>query len=388
MSAGGRAAWTAAAIGVPTALVAAVLAPGAAAAAAAQDWPPFVLVAGLLLVGLVAAEDGVFEAAGSRLASTATNGVILFAGAMVLVSVVTALLNLDTSVAFLTPVLVAAGRARQREPDGASLETPLLYGCLLLSNAASLLLPGSNLTNLIVLGHLHLAGGQFARHMAAPWLASAALTAVAVGLLLRRHLVTGRVERGTVVTSNPTGITGLLAVAAATVVILTDSSPALPVVGIGLLGALVRFARRTTPSGIVTRLLDAVGGPVLVGLLGIAIGAGTIGRVWSGPATVLHHLDAWGSAAFAAALAVTVNNLPAASLLAARHPPHPFATLVGLDLGPNLFVTGSLSSFLWWQSARSAGARPSVATVSRLGIVSGLVAGATCVALLLATGTR
>src|SRR5579885_1669887 len=69
-------------------------------------------VAGLLLIGLVADEDGLFAAAGHRLARTARSGVAIFAGAAVLVGVVTALLNLDTSVAFLTPVLVYTARSR------------------------------------------------------------------------------------------------------------------------------------------------------------------------------------------------------------------------------------------------------------------------------------
>ena len=73
------------------------------------------------------------------------------------------LLNLDTSVTFLTPVLVYAARSRG---EG---EAPLLYACLLLSNAGFLLLPGSNLTNLIVLGHLHLSGGAFLRNGLPAW---------------------------------------------------------------------------------------------------------------------------------------------------------------------------------------------------------------------------
>ncbi len=55
---------------------------------------------------------------------------------------------------------------RRRSRGGG--EAALLYGCLLLSNAGSLLLPGSNLTNLIVLGHLHLTGGQFLARMWLP----------------------------------------------------------------------------------------------------------------------------------------------------------------------------------------------------------------------------
>jgi arsenical pump membrane protein len=98
--------------------------------------------------------------------------------------------------------------------------------------------------------------------------------------------------------------------------------------------------------------------------------AQALGRVWAGPAILLSHLDTWATAAFAAAASVLVNNLPAASLLAARTPPHPFALLVGLNLGPNLFVTGSLAWILWLRAARAAGARPSVARAARLGALA------------------
>jgi len=99
-----------------------VLRPGDAGQAAAQVWSPFVLVAGLLLIGLVADDDGLFGASGRWLAARARSGVVLFAGMVVLVSAVTATLNLDTSVAFLTPVLVHAARSRGRG------EPALLYG--------------------------------------------------------------------------------------------------------------------------------------------------------------------------------------------------------------------------------------------------------------------
>ena len=90
--------WPFAAVGGAAAIVAALFDPGDARSAAAQDWSPFVLVSGLLLIGLVADDDGLFAAAGHRLARTSRNGVALFAGASVLVGATTALLNLDTSV--------------------------------------------------------------------------------------------------------------------------------------------------------------------------------------------------------------------------------------------------------------------------------------------------
>jgi arsenical pump membrane protein len=66
---------------------------------------------------------------------------------------------------------------------------------------------------------------------------------------------------------------------------------------------------------------------------------------------------------------VLVNNLPAAVLLSAQPAPHPNALLLGLDLGPNLAVTGSLSAVLWLQAARAVGAHASITTYTRLGLI-------------------
>ena len=346
-------------LGVAAALAAVVARPAAARLAAAQDWSPFVLVAGLLLIGLVADDDGLFAAAGYHLARLSRRGSVLFAGAVVMTGVVTALLNLDTAVAFLTPVLVYTARSR-----GAG-EAALLYGCLLLSNAGSLLLPGSNLTNLIVLGQAHLTGGRFLARMWLPWLAALAVTGAVVAVAGRRSLRAGAAEPGPPPRWAP-GL-GLAAVALATVAVIGLGSPALPVAAIGATAIGVRLWQRRAQC---RQVVDVLGAPVLAGLFGLAVALGTLGRAWSGPAAALSHLNAWATAAFAAAVSVCVNNLPAASLLAARPPAHPFALLVGLNLGPNLCVTGSLAWLLWLRAARAAGARPSVATAARLGALA------------------
>ena len=174
--------WGLCGVGVVAAVVALALDTGEARSAASQVWPPFVLVAGLLLVGLVADTTGCSRPPDADWPVGAPSGLALFAGAGLLVAGVTALLNLDTSVVFLTPVLVYAARSRGQG------EVPLVVGCLLLSNAGSLLLPGSNLTNLIVLGHLHLSGGQFLGHMALPWAGAVVLTAGIVAVAEHRSL--------------------------------------------------------------------------------------------------------------------------------------------------------------------------------------------------------
>lgn len=346
-------------MGGASALAAVVASPTDAQAAAAQAWPAFALVSGLLLVGLVAHEDGLFEAGGDLLARFAPNGWALYAGSAVLVVVVTSLLNLDTSVTFLTPVLVYAAR---RRGEG---EVPLLLACLLLSNAGSLLLPGSNLTNVIVLGHLHLSGRAYFDHMALAGLAAAAVTAIVIAVAHRPSLQTTVTVTGD--GSRPVAGVGLVAVATVTILVLALRSPALPVLAVGLAAVALR-ARRGTPSP--RAAVDVLGLPVLVGLFGLAVALGALGRGWSGPATLLSHLNGWGTAAVAALVSVLVNNLPAASLLAARRPPHPYTLLVGLNVGPNLFVTGSLAWVLWLRAARTAGAQPDVQRAVTLGLVS------------------
>jgi arsenical pump membrane protein len=354
-----RPSWLLACVGAAAVVAAVIASPAEARAAAAQVWPAFALVTGLLLVGLVAHEDQLFEAAGDAFARFAPNGWTLYAGCALLIVVVTTLLNLDTSVTFLTPVLVYAAR---RRGEG---ELPLLLGCILLSNAGSLLLPGSNLTNVIVLGHLHLSGRSFFDHMAPAGLVAAAVTALVIAVTHRGSLRTTVEVSGA--GTRPVAGVGLLAVVAVTVLVLVLRTPALPVLGVGVVAVLARSARRAqSPRAAV----EVLGLPVLVGLFGLAVALGALGRGWSGPATLLSHLDNWGTAAVAAVLSVLVNNLPSASLLAARPPPHPYALLVGLNVGPNLFVTGSLAWVLWLRAARAAGARPDVRHAVTLGLVS------------------
>jgi arsenical pump membrane protein len=129
-----------------------------------------------------------------------------------------------------------------------------------------------------------------------------------------------------------------------------------------------------------------VGAPVLVGLFGTAMALGTLGRAWSGPATLLSHLDGVGTAAVAAGSAAVLNNLPAAALLASRVPPHPYALLVGLNIGPNLFVTGSLAWILWWRTARATGSAPPVGRAVILGLVSVPLAMAAALGMLALSG--
>lgn len=303
-----------------------------------QAWPAFALVAGLLLVGATAASEGLFAAAGALVARAPGGRMALLSGLLLVEAVVTAVLNLDTAVVFMTPVLLHAARARNLAED------PFLYGAVFMANSASLLLPGSNLTNLIVLAHEpHVTGAEYATRLAPAWAVSVVITIAFVALL--------RGEARTAAYDPPPFAPriGTAATAVAAVLVLVLAQPALPVLA---LGVVVALAGRTSPR--------AVNPPLLVGMLAVAVVLGSIA-----PSAV--HLGRWATAWLAVGSSVAVNNLPAAMLLSAHAPAHARALLLGLDLGPNLVVTGSLSALFWLQVARANGARPSIRRYSLYG---------------------
>jgi arsenical pump membrane protein len=321
------------------------------ASAFSQAWPAFALVAGLLLIGGVAMREGVFAAAGGFVACAPGGPFVLLAGLLLLEAVVTAVLNLDTAVVFLTPVLLHAARARGLA-DG-----PFLYGAVFMANSASLLLPGANLTNLIVLAHEHVSGTTFAARLAPAWSVSIAITIAFVAAVFRRDLARPAARVAERVAFRPR--VGALAIAVAAVLVLSLARPALPVLALGVFTALAgRLGLRGAAEAANPLLLSA--------LLAVAVGLGVLARATS-IGTLLAHTGRWATAWIAAGSTVLINNLPAAVLLSARLPAHPRALLLGLDLGPNLAVSGSLSAILWLQVARRNGARPSIVRYTMLG---------------------
>lgn len=317
------------------------------------------LVAGLLLIGTVAASDGLFEAAGSRLARIPGGGLTLFASLMALVAAVTVVLNLDTSVVFLTPIVLHA--ARRRAID----EVAFLYGVVFMSNSASLLLPGSNLTNLLVVSHLHVSGSTFAAHMLPAWVA-AVLVTLAVVIVWRRDELRVAGSGEYEVEPYRFGL-GTVGVAAAAGLVLALSNAAIPVLAVGVVLALAQItvSHRMT----LREARDASSALTLAGLFCFAVALGTLARLWGGPARLMARAGVWATAGIGAGASAAINNLPAAVLLSSRLPAHPAELLVGLDLGPNLVVIGALSAILWLRVARREEAAPSAMTYSKVGVV-------------------
>jgi arsenical pump membrane protein len=326
-------------------------------AAAEQAWPPFVLVTGLLLIGLIAHRDGLFEQTGRFLQGLAGPPVVLLAACLLLVAVVTAVLNLDTAVVFLTPVLVHAARGRGIE------EEAFLYGTVYMANASSLYLTGSNLTNLLVLAHQPISGGTFAARMLVIALAVTLATMLGLFVLFRRRLRAAASQRRQRTSWDALGL-GLPGALAAAVLTIALRNPAIPVLAVGLTLAVIEVVRGRLQWREVVR---AVGPVVLISLFLVCVGLGILARSWNGPAQLLGGAGRWGTAGIGALASVMINNLPAAVLLSARSVAHPRALLLGLNVGPNIAATGSLSAFLWWRAARQVNAQPSLVAFSRRG---------------------
>jgi len=326
-------------------------------AAAEQAWPPFVLVSGLLLIGLVANRDGLFEQAGLSLQGLGAPPAVLFGACLLLVAVVTAVLNLDTAVVFLTPVLVHAARGRAIDEEG------FLYGAVFMANASSLYLLGSNLTNLLILDNQPISGGTFAARMLVIALAATLATALGLFMLFRRRLGMSAAECPQRAHWDVLGL-GLPGALGAAVLTIAARNPAIPVLGLGLALTTIELVRGRLSWREIVR---AVGPAVLISLFLVCVALGVLARSWHGPASLLEHAGRWQTAGFGALASVTINNLPAAVLLSAHPVAHPSELLLGLNVGPNIAATGSLSAFLWWRAAQQVNAQPSLVAFSRRG---------------------
>ena len=349
-------------------------------AALHQSWPPFVLIAGLLLIGLLANRDGLFAWGGARLEALPGGGLALLGAALLLDAVVTAVLNLDTAVVFLTPVLVFAARRRRVAVE------PFLYGCVFMANASSLFLPGSNLTNLLVLDAGNGgSGASFAAKMFPIAITAAVVTAVGVGISFRRHLAARPAGSGSVDAPDAEVElgAGLLATVAAVVLVLVLHQPALAVLAVGVVATLTELARRRVSLADIWRI---VGLPSLVAAFVFTVALGTLARHWNGPAELIDGATGPETAGLAAISTVFVNNLPSAALYSAHAVDHSRMLLLGLNVGPNLAVTGALSALLWFRAAREVDARPSLIEFSRRGVPLSLVAMAAAIVVGMLTG--
>ncbi len=315
--------------------------------------PTVGFLAAILVLAQLADEEGVFSYAG-RLAAKAgrSSATRLLTVVFGVAAIITAVLSLDATVVLLTPVLFATAANLGVPPK------PHVYACTHLANSASLLLPISNLTNLLAFAACGLGFATFAGLMLLPWLA-----VIAVEYLVFRRFFARDLARPVTEEPREPGRPPWypLIVLALTLVGFgalepLGVAPAWVALAGAVLLAIPRLRRRRAREA--RRLVTAANIPfcLFVFALGIVVlgvrqtGLGTlVTRLVPGHATLLGLL---GTAVLAAILANLLNNLPATLVLVpvvAHSPGLVLAVLLGVNIGPNLTYVGSLATLLWRQ---------------------------------------
>lgn len=315
-------------------------------------------LAAVLVLAKLCDDEGLFHAIGVYLARGAhgSDGRRLLSLVFLVAALTTAVLSLDATVVLLTPVVLATAKAL------GVLARPHGYAAAHLANTASLLLPVSNLTNLLAFSAAGLTFTGFTAAMALPWLVAVAAEYALLRWIFRREL------RTTPTVSTPPPAQEIPAFVL-TVLVLTLIGFAVTS-WLGLAPAWAAFAGAATlairalarghetPMGIVR----TVNLPFLAFVLALGAVVSVVLELGLGRwlAQLLPHDTSLGAlliiAAVAAALSNLVNNLPAVLILLPLVTPvgaaAVLAVLIGVNVGPNLSYPGSLSNLLWRKAVR------------------------------------
>jgi arsenical pump membrane protein len=322
----------------------------AAAAEVSRLLPVVGFLAAVLVLARLCDDEGLFRAAGVAMArSNSGNQQRLFATVFVMAAATTAILSLDATVVLLTPVVLATARA---------LRVPArthAYATAHLANTASLLLPVSNLTNLLAFGAAGLSFVHFTAVMTLPWFAALGVEFVLLRWLFARELsVEPAHDAAHEDVQLPVFVLVVLALTLAgfAVTSLFGWSPAWAALAGAIVLALRALARRETT---VAKIAAAADVPFLafVLCLGVVVAAVMFNGLDGAMRDVLPTGDTLpallGIAAVAALLSNVVNNLPAVLVLLplVSGPAAVLAVLIGVNIGPNLTYVGSLANLLW-----------------------------------------
>ena len=318
----------------------------------------YLFLTGMMVLAEMAREEHVFDwAAGVAAGHAKHSSLRLFVLVYGVGIVVTALFSNDATAVVLTPAVLAAVRRARVNP------APYLLACAFIANAASFVFPISNPANLVVFG-----GGlppllKWLEIFLLPSIASIAVTFLCLRWHTRKELrepIEGEAGPAPLTTEGKLALAGLLLAAAA---LIAASAFGLPL-GASTCGAavfvlvVVAFRNPRIVASVVKGISWSVL-PLVAGLFVIVEALENAGLLRAGLAGInsLAHGPGWfakGASAFAVALASNgMNNLPVGLIggAAIRHAQESgivaHAILIGVDVGPNLSVTGSLATILW-----------------------------------------
>ncbi|MEJ8307901.1 arsenic transporter [Agrobacterium larrymoorei] len=346
-----------------------LIAPTDAMAGVAKGIDVYLFLIGMMLLSELARREGLFDWVAAIATSYAKGSPKrLFMLVYLVGLVVTVFLSNDATAVVLTPAVYAACRAsRVRDP------MPYLLICAFIANAASFVLPISNPANLVIF-----AGGEMpplSRWLGTfllPSIVSIIVTFVCLYFTQRRALSEETLASGEErpVLSRSASLAGWGIVITAIILIVASALHAdlgVPTFIAGTITTiLVLLLTRQSP----IETVKGISWSVLPLVAGLFVIVEALDR--TGVTTILaHQLVSLASVSegyavgvagtFVALICNLVNNLPAGllagSVVQAAHVSDKVAgaVLIGVDLGPNLSVTGSLATILWLSALRREG---------------------------------
>lgn len=340
----------------------------------------YLFLTGMMLLSETAREEKVFDwlaAHATRLAGGSAGKLFLLIYGVGIA--VTALLSNDATAVVLTPAVAASVKAaRARQP------LPYLLICAFIANAASFILPISNPANLVLYGsHLPPLLAWLQRY-ALPSVLSVGVTYFLLRFTQRKALQQEIQTDIPLERLTPGGRTALWGIGVTAIILLVasalDSPLGLPTAITGLLtSAIVLIRVRKRPRQIIRGVSWSVL-PLVAGLFVIVEALAKTGAIRALSEaltrTAAHSVPgaAWLSGLAIAFGSNLMNNLPAGLIAAGAiqtgHVPEVVrsAILIGVDLGPNLSITGSLATILWLTALRREGQAVSAWTFLKIGI--------------------
>jgi arsenical pump membrane protein len=329
-----------------------------AGSAIAEGSDVYLFLIGMMLLSELARVHGVFDWLASVAVRRAQGSCVrLFALVYGIGTLTTIFMSNDATAVVLTPAILAAVRKAKVGP------LPYLFACAMIANAASFVLPISNPANLVVFHDGMPPLGRWLISFALPSLLSIAATFIALRLVFRNDLRACIEEQVDDVPLQSSGKLVLGGLAFMIAVLLTASSfkkdLGLPTCLAALaITAVVSLRTRHNPVPLFKEISWST--LALVAGLFVLVDAAESQGALKLTEAALHWAQslpaAAGTLVVGSMVAVAnnlVNNLPLGLIAGATiHSAHvkgllASAVLIGVDLGPNLSVTGSLATILW-----------------------------------------
>ncbi|RZI96317.1 MAG: arsenic transporter [Microbacterium sp.] len=318
-------------------------------------WPILLFVVAATVVAELAATAGVFDVAASRLARLAGGRTwVLWLAVVALAILTTAFLSLDTTAVLLTPVVVAVARAHGLSP------LPFAFATVWLANTASLVLPVSNLTNLLAVERLGVAhSGTFLALLGPSALCAIVVPVLILVVVFRTSLTGGFALASPPVIADPVQLRFSTAVVVIMMPLLVSGlDPWIPATGAAVVLALF-FAWRSPRALHVTLVPWSL--VVFASGLFVVIAALEQWGLRSALATVVGEgsdlAALWRLSGVGMLAANAGNNLPAyLALESVAHTPERLAALlIGVNAGPLITPWASLATLLWHERLRAVG---------------------------------